>query len=228
MGKNITKTSKFRQTRSRKDNGLIAGPVECAKDGTTTKRVKFDECTLVNKKAHKVVEHSTACVESNSIAVTNEMQTRSKRKRNEDYKIKNMQSVETKSTTEPKASENKYATHVEVQYTRQTRASQIRKRSEDKHIANVANAKSIAIETPNESNFGTQIESNRKRRRNEINQDINNPTKSSTNSKATAKKGRKSTKIQLQERMSDTSPKNEYMMNEIVICTISGYAPWPA
>lgn len=133
-----------------------------------------------------------------------EMQTRSKRKHNDDNKIKNIQSVKSKFTTEPRTAGNKFGTHIEVQSTRQTRASRIRKRTGDKLIT---------IETSNKSESETQLEASRKRRRNGLNQAIFNHTdniKSNNNSKATAKKGRKSTKMQLQERMSYISQKRIY------------------
>lgn len=48
---------------------------------------------------------------------------------------------------------------------------------------------------------------------------------------ATAKpkrKGRKSTKMQLQEQMLNDAPGKEFLTNEIVLATIPGFVPWPA
>lgn len=42
------------------------------------------------------------------------------------------------------------------------------------------------------------------------------------------RQGRRSMKMQLQERILNDVPGKEYLMNEIVLATIPGYSPWPA
>lgn len=42
------------------------------------------------------------------------------------------------------------------------------------------------------------------------------------------KKIRGSTKTQLQEQMLNENPNREFLLNEIVLATIPGFAPWPA
>lgn len=42
------------------------------------------------------------------------------------------------------------------------------------------------------------------------------------------KKSRKSTKLQLQQQIDNELPNRQYLVDEIILATIPGYAPWPA
>lgn len=44
----------------------------------------------------------------------------------------------------------------------------------------------------------------------------------------TAKRTKRNLKLSLEEKIHNDSPINEFMVNEVVLCTIPGYAPWPA
>lgn len=45
---------------------------------------------------------------------------------------------------------------------------------------------------------------------------------------AKRKSSKKSTKMQLQERLLNDAPAKEYIPDEIILATIPGYSPWPA
>lgn len=50
-----------------------------------------------------------------------------------------------------------------------------------------------------------------------------------TNDRPKEKKTRKyKKKLSLKERIHNESPINEFLVNEVVLCTIPGYSPWPA
>lgn len=42
------------------------------------------------------------------------------------------------------------------------------------------------------------------------------------------KSSKRNNKLSLKEKIHNESPMNEFMVDEIVLCTIPGYAPWPA
>lgn len=57
-------------------------------------------------------------------------------------------------------------------------------------------------------------------------QDINEATTKTIQN--TKKKGRKSTKLTLKEKISHDAPYKEYIVGEIILATVVGYPPWPA
>lgn len=71
----------------------------------------------------------------------------------------------------------------------------------------------------------------RKRKRNEVASESkkipNLPSSSKSITQHKKIKCRKSTKMQLQEQLDDT-PDKEFLVDEIVLTTIPGYAPWPS
>lgn len=71
----------------------------------------------------------------------------------------------------------------------------------------------------------SRLQPSRKAKRSSILNSAENTTK-----KVNAKRAPnpRSSKLKLEERISRLSPKNEFVIGEIVLGTIPGYAPWPA
>lgn len=91
-----------------------------------------------------------------------------------------------------------------------------RKRNDDPQN-NIARKYSLRSRVEEEKTISTtqitEDRNTRKRKRNDVNSDMRKS---------------KSTKLQLQERLQNETPNREYIVNELVLATVPGFAPWPA